>query len=862
MTHQSELLYELNSEFDTVLRNYGNNTAVREGDFTVSYYQLNADAAVIASFLHSRGLRPGSKVALYMKRSALNIAAVLGVVKTASCYVPLDTSLNHSRNDEILSEVDAQCLLYDSSQNPGSLPTHPECYDVQQILGSNKELSADYRRSRVPNDSAYIMFTSGSTGKPKGVIVPDRAIVRLVKQTNYISLSSTDKIYHISNLAFDASTFEIWGALLNGAELVIAKKEEVLSPEIFSADLGKYNITAMFITTALFNLFASYNSSIFKNLKYLIFGGDQCNPAIVKKVVTEGKPLHLINGYGPTENTTFSTFYEITSAARSYYPIGKVITGTTAVVLNDDGKAVEMGEEGELYLGGIGLALGYLNNKELTDDKFRQIEINGITNLMYKTGDRVKTDENDDFVFLGRKDNQVKIRGFRIELNEIATAISTIQGVSDVYLLMREDDIRGKFIVAFYTMQNGLPHYNEAELRSILQKVLPYYMIPGYFILLETFPVNPNGKVDRNRLLEYFEKYIVSLKGKKNDAQVYDAFDLLWMKFTGKEAIEKDENFFSVGGDSLTAIKFILSLNNEYSLNIPLQIMFELPVYSEIRERFNRYNKKDEEKSSGPSIKKLNEGTVLPPVYLVPPGNGYQYIFSELAEIFPADRPLYCFESEYEETLINEQLLLEKVAGDFIGLTNQHQVDTIVLCGWSLGALIAFEMARQLNTTSAKKVKLILLDPVPVVRNTGNKQLPLLIHILFREFYRPAFYKRLYVKIRNRIINKRDTTFSGNSETGEHIFVERAVQNKLRLFIDAYKKYRGGNAECDVLTIWAEDAYFSRAELNVTKKLSGYRELCRGNFTQKQVRGEHFSMLRRPFVNEMCRQMVKFISSE
>ena len=437
--------------------------AVRvEGDIpgdevVLTYLQLNERANQLANYLRSLGVGPNVLVAIYMERSLLMVVATLAVIKAGGAYLPLDLNYPVDRLAFMLEDSHAPVLLTISPnlmslKELDRLVPHVICLDRDQDQQSIAAHSIENSQNLASGENlAYVMYTSGSTGKPKGVAIPQRAVSRLVINTNYIEIQEGDRIAHASNPSFDAATFEIWGALLNGAELVGVARETALAPKAYAAYLKAKKINILFLTTALFNLLAHETPDAFADIKYLLFGGEEADSNSVRLVLAAGKPDHFLNVYGPTETTTFATWFEITDVTEraTSVPIGKSLANSQIYILDPNLLPVPMGVPGELYLGGDGLAIEYINRPEMTAERFitnpfseelqdyyqeQHPELNRQMPLdlrLYKTGDRVrfvpgkrKDGQDRDIVFMGRFDFQIKLRGLRIELGEIETNLS------------------------------------------------------------------------------------------------------------------------------------------------------------------------------------------------------------------------------------------------------------------------------------------------------------------------------------------------------------------------------------------------------------------------------------------------------
>ena len=352
-------------------------------------------------------------------------------------------------------------------------------------------------------DLAYVIFTSGSTGVPKGVSVPHCAITRLVLNTNYVELGPTDRIAHLSNVCFDAATFEIWGALLNGASIVVIPKAVALDAHRFGTELERCKVSALFVTTSLFNELVAANGRIFQSVKQVLVGGEALNPESIRRALESGGPPgRLLNGYGPTECTTFAISYLVTDVAKdaTSIPIGRPISNTTAYVLDKYGNPLPIGVPGELYLGGPGVAQGYLNQPELTVERFVADPFAADkTQRLYRTGDIVKYLADGNIEFIGRVDNQVKIRGFRIEPGEVEAVLNRHPEVENAVVVVREDAPGERQLVAYLVQRvKG----RAQDWRGFLKGKLPSYMIPAAFVELESLPMTASGKLDQARVAQ------------------------------------------------------------------------------------------------------------------------------------------------------------------------------------------------------------------------------------------------------------------------------------------------------------------------------------------------------------------------
>jgi amino acid adenylation domain-containing protein len=422
---------------------------------SLTYGEMNARANQIAHCLRATGVGAGDLVAVQLERSAGLILALLGILKAGGAYVPLDVSYPQARLAAMMGDAHPRALITTRAL-ASSLPETDAAVVLLDEHAAIRVASIDNLPStRTGEDPAYVMYTSGSTGMPKGIVIPHRAVNRLVRNTNYIEIGPADRIAQASNVSFDASTFEIWGALLNGAQLVGVPKEVLLSPTELPAYLRDHRITTLFVTTALFNQIARTRPDAFRGLKHLLFGGERAEARWVREVLAHGAPERLLHVYGPTECTTFATWHLIhrVDPGATAVAIGRPVANTTAYVLDPHGQPVPVGVAGELHLGGPGLALGYLGRPELTAGSF----FSSSFGRLYRTGDSVRIRADYALEFVGRRDTQVKIRGHRVELREIESILMRHPAVCDVAVVARDGNAGDKGLAAYVVLDQPSP---------------------------------------------------------------------------------------------------------------------------------------------------------------------------------------------------------------------------------------------------------------------------------------------------------------------------------------------------------------------------------------------------------------------
>ncbi len=474
--------------------------ALVSGNLMLTYQQLNQKANHVAHQLLALGVERETLVGISIPRSTEQIINILGILKAGCAYLPLDPEYPRDRLKAIIDDANVKFLLTTSSLverfSKNCLKTI--CADSEP----NEQMNSENPVTETKADNlAYIMFTSGSTGRPKGVMIEHRSIVRLVKEVDYADFSSENVFLQFAPITFDASTFEIWGALLNGGRLVIMPEERASLVDLGNA-IREYGVTTLWLTAGLFHLMVDERINDLKPLRQLVAGGDVLSVTHVQKVLNH-LSCDLINGYGPTENTTFTCCYKVprnVHIGRSI-PIGKPIGHTQVYILNESLNPVTPGEAGELYIGGDGLARGYINRDDLTAERFVSNPFSDSAfSRLYRSGDMARFLPDGNVEFLGRADSQVKIRGFRVELEEIEFALTQQTGVREAVAVGREISGADKQLVAFVVLDLNDPPLI-CELRKHLEGTLPDYMIPSFVIQIDVIPLTPNGKVDRAALI-------------------------------------------------------------------------------------------------------------------------------------------------------------------------------------------------------------------------------------------------------------------------------------------------------------------------------------------------------------------------
>jgi amino acid adenylation domain-containing protein/non-ribosomal peptide synthase protein (TIGR01720 family) len=547
---------------------------------SMTYERLNARANQVARVLRDRGVKPNNIVGIMVGRSFEMIVGILGILKAGGAYLPLDPTYPKDRIRFMMEDSEAKTVLTVGKSLAIKM-------DIPVLDLSDKawheDMSVENQECmNVPGDLAYCIYTSGTTGVPNGTLVEHKSVVRLVKNTNYIELDESSVIMQTGSMAFDASTFEVWGAFLNGGKLILANTNVIMSAVALKKVIFKWNVNTMFITTALYNQMIQSDPEIFSRLRYLLFGGEQYSFEHVKMHKTHGNSRKLIHVYGPTETTTFATYYEVPDDF-DIVPIGKPLSNTQVYVMNGQ-QLSGVGVAGELCVSGDGLSRGYLNRPELTAKKF--VENPFIPGeRMYRTGDLARWLADGNIEFLGRIDHQVKIRGFRIELGEIESRLMELEAVKEAVVLAREEEAKDKYLCAYFVADEEV---SIKDLRKRLSGNLPDYMIPSYFVQLDALPLNQNGKVDRKALPVPDGGSGIGSEYEAPRNREEEILTNIWSEVLGVEKIGINDNFFELGGHSLKGTVLATRIHRELNVELPLKELFKSPTVAGISEYLSK----------------------------------------------------------------------------------------------------------------------------------------------------------------------------------------------------------------------------------------------------------------------------------
>ncbi|MBK8552376.1 MAG: amino acid adenylation domain-containing protein [Ignavibacteria bacterium] len=542
----------------------------------VTYKELNELSNRLAHYLQSTGLKKGTLVPVCIERSIELMTGILGILKAGCAYVPVDPAYPEERIRYMLKDTGAGIIL--SSRE--CVLKVPALKDFEIIeVDSDRQRISEYPEKNLspdiqPESLAYVIYTSGSTGIPKGVMVTQRNVVSLVKGVEYVSLGIEDILLSTGSSSFDATTFEYWSMLLNGGQLVLCTESKLLDNEKLKVEIRRCGVNKMWFTSSWFNQLTDNDISVFEGLKTILVGGEKLSEYHIERLRLRYPEIEIINGYGPTENTTFSLTYKITERELTKpIPIGRPFHNRTAYVLNDAQHPVPIGVPGEIYLGGAGISKGYLNSPELTLSKFIKDPFDSDPeSKLYRTGDLGRRLPDGNIEYLGRMDDQVKIRGYRVEPGEIESVLQQHESVKQAVVIAMEEK-QGTNRLIGYIVPDGV--FDRKEIISYLERKLPEYMVPAQFVEMVSMPLTSNGKIDRKALPEPDAGDLLSEKHVKPESQLQISLAEIWTELLEVDNVGIHDDFFELGGHSLLAIRLISAIRKNLEVEIDINSVFE-----------------------------------------------------------------------------------------------------------------------------------------------------------------------------------------------------------------------------------------------------------------------------------------------
>jgi amino acid adenylation domain-containing protein len=882
--------------------------AIEFGPDNITYAQLNRRANRIARRLREQGVRPEEFIGVMLERSSDLVVAMLATLKAGAVYVPINLSDPPMRVRFVIENAGIKTLLTSKSIVERVTETDLTVVCIDSDDSRDDSLDVNETSSRVdPDNLAYLMYTSGSTGTPKGVGITHRNVAALVKSANYGRFNSDETFLQLAPSSFDASTFEIWACLLNGGRLVVYPPG---TPSL--SELGEFvarnQITSLFLTTGLFHQFVDTNVRSIGAVKQLLTGGDVLSPVHLNKAVEQIEDCSFVNCYGPTEATVMACAYQVgPNRPATSVPIGRPISNSRVYIVNSYQPA-GVGERGELFIGGAGLGRGYHNRPELTAERFVPDPYGPAGSRLYRTGDAARYLNTGLIQFLGRVDNQVKVSGFRIEPGEIETALCSHPNVTAAIVLAREDTPGDKRLVA-YAVAGGDPPPTGEELRNYLRERVPEYMVPSAVMMLDSLPLTSHGKVDQNALPA---PQIASRSGKDYVApqnglqqQLVD----IWEELFKLHPIGITDNFFELGGHSLMMIMLVARIEERLGRRVAMAELFTDPTIERLAELI------------GHGKETLFQSLVLPmqpegtnPAFFSPHASGGNlWCYKDLVQHIGIEQPFYGVQPRTPETGLVVHTEIEAMATEYVkAIRSVQPAGPYFLGGWSMGGVIAFEMAQQLQAQGETIGYLGLIDTSAPTGERSDHNWAMLLSTfaldlgVTSENLRPLLEKisafpqmtqlrKVWAEVKSSGLIPSDMTlvefrkifdiFKVNANTME-TYRPREYRGKITLFsaeqenlVDLWifrntpsEDGESGSPRPNATTRLKE---LSKSAQNLLKKESpedwhappprdpfrGWEKLATEGIDLHLVPGDHFSMMREPHVNVLAEQLRLSIES-
>jgi amino acid adenylation domain-containing protein len=688
-----------------------NSLAVTHGNQSLSYFELNHRANRLANWLRRRDLGRGDKVAICMERGLEMVVALLGTLKAGVCYVPLDPGFPPKRLALAVEDAKPALVLTNSS---GTLPDVLEGLPQLRLdgnFGKLGDLSGENPELEVHGeDLAYVIFTSGSTGRPKGVQISHRAVVNFLKaMSEQPGLDPSDVLLSVTTLSFDIAVLEIFLPLTVGARTILANRETAADPKLLEHALRHHRATVMQATPGTWRMLIDAGCELPSDLTMLC-GGERLPRALADKLLGHGKALW--NLYGPTETTVWSTAHRV-ERGDGEVPLGRPIANTRVYVLDPKGQPVPVSVPGELYIGGAGVAAGYLERPELGREKFivdRTLDPSG--GLIYRTGDRVRYRSDGTLEYLGRFGDQVKLRGYRIELGDIEANLREHPQINDVVVVLQSTSESDAFLTAFFQPRQD-NQFDTEDLRGFLKECLPPYMVPAHFVPVDAFPLTPNGKVDRLALQERRPQR----EAVRQDYMApRDAMEIelvrIFEELLERQPISVTDDFFHLGGHSLLAVRLVTEIKRRLDIELALS---ELLKHSTV-ETLGSVLRQTEKRDTSILVSLRGDGD-KPPLFLMHPIGGTVFCYLALARQANWNRPILAVQAPSVARTDEAMISVEEMAERYVEVIRQRQPEgPYYLGGWCFGGVIAFEVARQLERGGQAVALVALLDsraPIP-----------------------------------------------------------------------------------------------------------------------------------------------------
>ncbi len=756
--------------FELQVKENGNHCATVDQDGERTYDQLNRRANQIGNKLLSLGIKENSIVGVQMKRSSEQISTLLGILKAGCSYVPIDPQNPDARTEFILQDTKAVLLIKDEDSGVDIQGfTTMNVRDTHMLCDEN----LDRHISISPNElAAYLIYTSGTTGSPKGIKISHKSLIHHIRNMmEEFPYLKDERILQNINYTFDPSITEIFGSLLSGSTLVLSDLDKQFDIEYLSNLISDQKITrAQILHTVLEKLLDTDKFVESNTLRYVFTGGEKLNKHLVEKYYQKMQAeIPLINLYGPSEATVASSHYKCKPDDEyPVAPIGKPFKDYHMVVLDENQQVVPSGVVGELYIGGVGVSLGYVNNPSLNSYSFVDLDLSktGNTERYYRTGDMVKRLDNGDYLYISRKDSQIKVRGYRIELDEIKQVILSFPEIKTASVQVKE--INGDKRLFVFLVKNKISSITANDIKDYLAAKLPYYMVPSAIVWIQELPITRNGKVDVDKLPFKSNDLLSTERAQPKTLLEFELIDI-WSEILDTKAIGVEDDFFHLGGHSIKVLELIGNIKKRLDYDVPITAIFQ---YRTIRALSNYLNSNKEIDASRIVIPLKVSTSTEKPLFLIHPGGGGVACYLSLVKNIKKDIPIYGLQSVGYDQDVEPLTCIKQMVQRYVKEIKKVQATgPYRIAGWSMGGTIAFEIAKLLRKEHKEVSFIGLLDAHPFEQTTQSRNYedPLIVWANSLGIEREAFIGKTETERLELILDvtKEKGILPKNAKTGE-----------------------------------------------------------------------------------------------
>lgn len=838
---------DLIAEFKKIVEIYPFSIAIQKNDKVITYSTLDELTDKYAQYFLNQGISERDRVVLYMERSIEYVLCTIALLKIKAVYIPIDPRYSTQLMSSICERVSPELFI---SSMPLDKVDEMGCNVINSQTLHRAALEYEERFTYLKTSSdrpAYIMFTSGSTGIPKGVEVGMMGITNLAKSTRLCEIQQNERVVFGSSISFDTSVFEIWSTLLSGATLVIFDNDQIYNPVNFEKSLDTYRITTLWLTSSCFNNLYKSVPHAFSELNTLLIGGEALNAKVVMDIChSRYRPKRIVNAYGPTEATVFALSYEVTPEilTTKSIPIGKPLENVSTYIMNNNLEVTIPGDIGELFIGGVGVAHGYLNDAKLSKEKFVRNPFVEKYEYLYATGDMVRMLQDGNIEYIGRRDEQVKIRGYRVELGAVAYHMQKFPNITQATVLVHESSSRGKYLVGYFTNKcDSSVKIN--HLRQFLSEFIPSYMVPSFFVSIEKMPITPNGKVDKKALHSlhsssdnsWMRSAVENIK-KNNNSLVLPRTELerkiakIYGSLLEIEVIYLDDDFFELGGHSLLVLRLLSEIEDQLSVKLELNVLYKHSTVEELALLIS----KNTESQLDNLVIKLRAGSSpdSPTVFFLPPIGGSSFCYLPLIRKLKTDFAVYATQDPAYSAILGDLHFnsLQELASYYLESIRKIQPHgPYNFVGTSFGATLVVELTRQLEQGGEKVNCAALIDG-------------------FSDF---STSKKRVLKNKTRHLHALQQLMPSN------ITIESPFYDVLCQRLELLLRY-------DIPKINSHIALFKAKELlpqfkSMSSKDNGWKKFSSLPVIVHEVPGNHETMLVAPNVDSLAKKLDNFIAS-